>query len=107
MRICVLALAAGAVLALSAPAFAQVALSPLAPMEPGSEHMGRAAYAQEDQGVPKVYQKKITAFSYKVLEQKAEDGGKLTPDHAAGLQRELDRLNIQYGVRTKMRINPG
>jgi hypothetical protein len=106
MRICLLALAAGAVLALSAPAFAQ-GLSPMAPMEPGSEHMGKAAFPQEDQGVPKAYQKKITAFSYKVLEQKAEDGGKLTPEHAAALQHELDRLNQQYGVRTKLRVNAG
>jgi hypothetical protein len=107
MRICVLALATCALLALSAPAFAQVALSPLAPMDPGSENMSRAAYPQEDQGAPKAYQKKITAFSYRVLEQKAEDGGKLTPQHAAALQHELDQLNQQYGVRTKLRINAG
>jgi hypothetical protein len=107
MRICLLALAAGAVLALSAPAFAQLPPSPLATMDPGSENMSRAAYPQEDQVVPKAYQKKIAAFSYKVLEQKAEDGGKLTPEHAANLQHELNRLNQQYGVRTKLRINAG
>ena len=30
-----------------------------------------------------------------------EDGGKLTPEHAAGLQAELDKVNLQFGVKPK------
>jgi len=30
-----------------------------------------------------------------------EDGGKLTPEHAASLQAELDKVNLQFGVKAK------
>ncbi len=51
--------------------------------------------------------KKVTALSYRTLEIKAEDGGRLSPEHAAALQNELTLLQRQYRIRADFRINPG
>jgi hypothetical protein len=37
----------------------------------------------------------------KMDRQTREDGGKLTPEHAASLQAELDKVNLQFGVKAK------
>jgi hypothetical protein len=105
MRIRTLALAAGSALALAAPAFAQ--MGNMAPMGPSSVNQNRDQYLQEDRSLPQAYVKKVTALSYRTLEIKAEDGGRLTPEHAATLQRELDQLQRQYRVRADLRINAG
>jgi hypothetical protein len=44
------------------------------------------------------YLMKLANLRDRTIRTKAKDGGQLTPDHAAGLQRELDALNHQFGV---------
>jgi hypothetical protein len=95
MRICVLALAAGA--ALAAPAFAQMGLGS---MPSQNQHQ----YVPDDRSFPPAYMKQVTALSYRVLEIKAEDGGRLTAEHAVALQRELDALNREFHVRPPFRV---
>ena len=101
MRTQVLALAAGAAVAFSGPALAQ--MGGMMPMGPGSG-TNDAQYLQEDRSLPPAYVKQVTALSYRTLELRAEDGGKLTAEHRASLQRELDRLNREYRVRGDLRI---
>jgi hypothetical protein len=48
--------------------------------------------------------KKITALSYRTLALRTEDGGKLTPEHLARLQRELTHLKREYRVVDDRRI---
>ena len=103
MRVCTIALATAAALALAAPAFAQVGTSV------GDGFAGYVNPSQPDAGpdsssLPKSYMKKVTDLSYKVMEQRREDGGKLTPEHLASMQREFDRLNHQYGIRSSVRL---
>jgi hypothetical protein len=105
MRICVVVLAAGAALALTAPAFAQMGLSPQ--IGPGSTNQNTYQYIPNDRSLPQGYVKKVTALSYKTLELRAEDGGKLTPEHLTSLQRELNALARQYRVRADFRIKAG
>jgi hypothetical protein len=105
MRIRVLALTAGAALALAAPAFAQMGLG--APLGPGSINQNTYQYIPNDRSLPQGYVKKVTALSYKTLELRAEDGGKLTPEHLASLQRELNAITRQYRVWADFRIKAG
>ena len=44
------------------------------------------------------YVMKLANLRDRTIRTKAKDGGRLTPEHAAGLQRELDALNHQFGV---------
>ena len=44
------------------------------------------------------YLMKLASLRDKTLKTKAKDGGQLTPEHAAALQRELDQLNRQFGI---------
>ncbi|HEX3364451.1 hypothetical protein [Phenylobacterium sp.] len=44
------------------------------------------------------YLMKLAALREKTIKTKARDGGQLTPEHSAALQRELDELNKQFGV---------
>ncbi|THD68156.1 hypothetical protein [Phenylobacterium sp.] len=97
MRICVLALTAGAALALTTPAFAQMGLGSI-------PSQNQYQYIPDELGFPPGYVKQVTALSYRVLETKAEDGGRLTPEHAASLQQELDALNREFHVRPPFRI---
>jgi hypothetical protein len=57
-------------------------------------------------GPPGAYLKRLTALSYKIVEQRAEDGGTLTPGHLTSLQRELSRLNRQYQVASSLLVRP-
>jgi hypothetical protein len=54
----------------------------------------------------RAYIKKLTALSYKIVEQRAEDGGTLTSQHLTSLQRELNWLNHQYEVGSSLRVRP-
>jgi hypothetical protein len=101
MRICVLALAAAAALATAAPAFAQLATAACVPNGMGSSSSNNASGSSP---LSKTYLKKLTALSYKILEVRTEDGGKLAADHLASLQHELNRLNLQYDVRSSLRV---
>ena len=101
MRICVLALATAAAVAAAAPAFAQLATAACIPSGMGSSSSDNSLSGPI---VSKFYVKKVTALSYKILEARAEDGGKLTPEHLASLQQELDQLNRQYDIRTSLRV---
>ena len=101
MRLATFTLILAAALATAAPALAQMMTA--APIPNG---MGSSTSDNSVSGpiVSKFYVKKVTALSYKILETRVEDGGQLTPEHLAGLQRELDQLNRQYGVRTSLRV---
>jgi hypothetical protein len=103
MRIFVLVLATGAALMLAAPVFAQSSGPGAAQIGPDSG-TNNSQYLQEDRSLPQAYVKKVTALSYRTLELRAEDGGKLTPEHRASLQQELDQLKREYRVRTGLRI---
>jgi hypothetical protein len=104
MRIYTLALATGAALALASPAFAQMGLS--VPMGPGGAvpSQNQYQYLPNDHSLPQSYVKKVTALSYRTLELRAEDGGKLTPEHRASLQHELDQLKREFRVTSSLRI---
>ncbi len=104
MRHGLFALATAAALALAAPAFAQLGTSV------GEGFAGYVNPSQPDAGpdgagLPKSYMKKVTDLSFKVLEQRREDGGRLTPEHLAMLQRQFDRLNHSYGLRSSLRLS--
>ena len=47
------------------------------------------------------YDWSIANLRDKMLKIQAKDGGQLTPEHAAALQRELDRLNRKYRIATR------
>jgi hypothetical protein len=47
------------------------------------------------------YDAAIMQLKKKMDRQTREDGGKLTPEHAASLQAELDKVNLQFGVKPK------
>lgn len=47
------------------------------------------------------YDNAISMLKKKMDRLTREDGGKLTPEHAAGLQAELDKVNLQFGVKPK------
>jgi hypothetical protein len=104
MRIYILALATGAALALASPAFAQMGLS--AATGPGGAvpSQNQYQYLPNDHSLPQSYVKQVTALSYRTVELRAEDGGKLTPEHLASLQRELNQLKRQYHVTSSLRI---
>jgi hypothetical protein len=57
-------------------------------------------------GPARAYLKKLTALSYKIVEQRAVDGGTLTLQHLTSLQRELNGLNRQYQVGSSLRVRP-
>jgi hypothetical protein len=98
MRNLVFTLAAGAAITLSGPAFAQ-----MASIGPGSGK-NNSQYLPEDRSLPSAYVKKVTALSYRTLELRSEDGGKLTPEHRAELQQELNQLKHDYHVGIELRI---
>jgi hypothetical protein len=100
MRIGVLALATGAVLALTAPAFAQMgSMGQMGQMSLGGmPSLTPYQYGPGDQTLSRDYVKKVTALSYRVLALRAQDGGELTPEHLGGLRRELDQLKRRYHV---------
>ncbi len=45
------------------------------------------------------YVLKVVELRAKTLKVKADDGGQLTAEHAAGLQQELDALNRHFGIK--------
>jgi hypothetical protein len=47
------------------------------------------------------YDLAIMLLKKKMDRETREDGGKLTPEHAASLQAELDKVNLQFGVKAK------
>ena len=61
-------------------------------------------YNLNDHALPPAYVKKLTALSYRTLELRAEDGGRLTSEHRATLQHELDDLKREYHVWPELRI---
>ncbi len=103
MRTQILILMSAAALALAAPAFAQGSVAGGGQLGPG---MGtnNSQYLQEDRGLPQAYVKQVTALSFRALELRAEDGGRLTSEHRTSLQRELDRLKREYRVRSDLRV---
>jgi hypothetical protein len=99
MRTDLLAHASAGTLILAAPACAQ-----MAPIGPGSGMQNQYQDLPDGNGLPPAYVKKITALSYRTLALRTEDGGKLTPEHLAGLQRELTHLKRKYRVVDDRRI---
>jgi hypothetical protein len=101
MRLSILALAAGAsaTLALAPPAFAQMTLG-----APGD--YAPTQYLHDYPGPPPRYVRAFNALKSKVLETRAEDGGRLNPQHVASLQQELTALNDRYHVHPKIAVMP-
>jgi hypothetical protein len=97
MRTWLVALVAGGVLAQAGGALAQnySEMSPPAPIAPGR------GPAQDPRlpAIPSPYVRKLAFLQNKLLVTTSKDGGRLTPEHAAALQRELDALNRQAGGR--------
>ena len=107
MRTSVLALAAGAALALTGPAFAQMMMGGY-PGPTSSMDGSQAAYQyNHERDLPAAYVKKLAALSDKILQMRAEDGGKLTPEHLDSLQHELVQLKRQYHVAADLRVRAG
>ena len=112
MRIYVLALAAGATLALAGAAAAQTMVEvPMSTAAPTGSYQGQGAY--DGPGSPGRmargmiipdrrynYLMKVETLREKAVRTEARDGGRLSPEHAASLQHELDKLNRVYGVKT-------
>jgi len=94
MRAWLVIFAAGAVLA-PAAAFAQVTnYSVMSPPLPTPQSTG-APYVgdQHPLSIPDPYQRKLAFLHKKLLWTQAHDGGRLTPEHAAALQGQLEALN--------------
>lgn len=79
----------------------------MASIGPSSVNKNRNQYLQEDRSLPRAYLKKVTDLRCRTLAVKAEDGGRLSPEHAATLQNELTHLQRQYPIRADCLINPG
>jgi hypothetical protein len=102
MRIRNLALSVAGVLAMAGAASAQNynGYAVLAPAAPGQE-----SYVGQSQGGPasertsrhERYLMRLHSLHEWLLKLKAKDGGQLSDEHAAILQRQLDKLNRIYG----------
>ena len=93
-----LALAAGLV---ASAAVAQVPIATEPPPVPE-----RAAGYDEGRLVGGVehsdrYEMRLIALKKKVDRQTREDGGQLTPEHQAGLQKQFDDLNSEFGLASR------
>jgi hypothetical protein len=88
-------IAAGA-LAPATGASAQATYSVMSPPTPMAQSQPWAGNVEvHPVTLPSPYARKLAFLQNKLLFTKAKDGGHLTPDHAAALQRELDALNRQ------------
>jgi hypothetical protein len=94
MRLSVLALMSAAALAQAGGAQAQMMMGQQ-PAQAHDQSTGpiAAPLTKQDR-----YLIKLSALRDKTIRTKAKDGGRLTPEHAASLQHELDDLNRQFGV---------
>jgi hypothetical protein len=98
MRTFTLALLATAAMGLATSAMAQQTVNgpnqqPNIPQGPGNGD--RANYFPDT--VQDRYDVAILLLKKKVDRVTREDGGKLTPEHAAALQSDLDKLNRRFG----------
>lgn len=100
MRTLIPALAATAALAAATTASAQFAPSTMQPPVPEA---GGGSYGLNPHGDAWAdnYDLAIMQLKKKKDRVTREDGGKLTPEHAAILQAELDKANLQFGVKQK------
>ena len=107
MRTWLVVLIAGGALASAGGAFAQnvdnSTYSVMSAAPPTGQSYG--VYGQPQPGadlraaIPDPYVRKLAFLKNKLMFLKAKDGGHLTPDHAAALQRELDALNRETASR--------
>lgn len=107
MRTLVIAIAATAVLGLAPSALAQQSVNgpnqmPNIPQGSGGS-FGMNVHDDASQG----YDLAVMMLKKKVERVTREDGGKLTSDHLASLQAELDGLNHRFGARPAQRASFG
>jgi hypothetical protein len=96
MRAWLFAVVAGAALAQAGGALAQVQnYSEMQPPLPVAVAAGPVVDQKLPVKAPDPYVRKLVFLRDRVLYLKAKDGGRLTPEHAAALQRQLDELNRQ------------
>jgi hypothetical protein len=95
MRFSLLALASAALLAQAGAACAQGDMMNQQMQAHGQPTLIQPAPTKHDR-----YLMRLSSLREKTIraKAKAKDGGQLTPEHAAALQRELDELNKQFGV---------
>lgn len=105
MRTFTLALAAAATLGLAGAAVAQSNNVTFAPstMQPAPAPQGAGDFNRLDNPdtVTDHYDLAIMLLKKKMDRMTREDGGQLTPEHQAGLQAELDKVNLRFGLKGK------
>lgn len=74
-------------------------MSPPPPPQESYGPQGSPADAGRHLSLPDPYVRKLAFLKQKLEFTRAHDGGRLTPEHAAALQRELDRLNREAAGR--------
>jgi hypothetical protein len=100
MRAWLIAMAAGVAFAPAAALAQTGTYSEMSPPLPTPQSPG-APFAGDRRplSIPDPYQRKLAFLHKKMLWTQAHDGGRLTPDHAQALQRQLDALNRTSGAR--------
>ena len=78
-----------------AAAVAQIAnFSQMSPPMPPQQSTGAPPVGDTHHlSIPDPYARKLAFLRNRILWTQARDGGRLTPDHAAALERQLDALN--------------
>ncbi len=101
MRVHMVALMIAGVLAPAGLAAAQMVEIPKTLETPGDRGRGQGAgpMASEVGNRHYRYLMRVQTLKERAARTAAQDGGQLTPDHAANLQHELDKLNRLYGVK--------
>jgi hypothetical protein len=105
MRTPALVLLAAAAFGSATAAFAQVQ-TPSTMQPPIPEAQGNGQPANNFGATPsreQIYFRHVATLREKMRKLTAEDGGQLTQDHAAALQKELDDLNRLYRVKVASR----
>jgi hypothetical protein len=98
MRVHILALMIAGVLVPAGSAMAQMVEVPKVLETPGDRGHSAGPMASEVGNRQYRYLMRIETLKEKVAQTKARDGGRITAEHEASLQRELDKLNRVYGM---------
>ena len=88
-----------ALLGLAGAAQAQMGPMMMTPMPQASAPYGGDFDAARYPSQQERYAAKMAALKAKMLKLTAADGGQLSPEHRASLQKELDSLNRQFGLK--------
>jgi hypothetical protein len=108
MRLAVLAVSLTAALSAGGGASAQMTgqmgmmgqMGPMmTPPPPVSAAYGTGADGADFPSAQQRYAARIMALKAKMQRLTAQDGGRLTPEHQASLQRELDGVNKSFGIK--------